>query len=269
MVKKLFKHEFSAWCRILPIVYFIFIVASIMGRILQMFESDAVAYDILFASTMVIYVIGLIVCIGFPTVFGIYRFYKNLFSNEGYLSFTLPVKASSHILVKLLTAITFDIISFVIVIASALIMLSGEAMTEVINAINYLYAQIPEAVINHIPIFIIEFIIIVIASELSRYLLYYTCICVGQLFNKNRVLASVGAYFVYYLISQLIGTFISIIYAISSTSSDNMLYVINTVDDLIAYVHVIMWIGIILSAVIAEIMFLLSHHIMKKRLNLE
>ena len=42
MVKKLFKHEFLAWLRVLPIIYGITLIVAGMHRLLQVFENDSV-----------------------------------------------------------------------------------------------------------------------------------------------------------------------------------------------------------------------------------
>lgn len=269
MVKKLFKHEILAWCRILPIVYIIFLCIATMGRIIQFFEADALAYDIMITSATIVYIIGIIACFAFPTVFGIVRFYKNLFSGEGYLSFTLPVTVANHIWVKLLTAFMFDIISFIVVFLSAVIMTSGDLLNEIIKAISYLCGNIPENLATELPIFIIEFVIAMLASSLYRYLLFYACITVGQLFNKNRVLAAVGVYFGYYMVSQIIGTILGVVFSIVSVSIDTDAFVMSSTADAFSYFNGIMIIGIIFNCLVSAVLFFLTHYIMRKRLNLE
>ena len=53
------------------------------------------------------------------------RFYKNLLSGEGYLTFTLPFSATQHIVCKLLCGVLVIVIDFIAVIASLLIMVCG------------------------------------------------------------------------------------------------------------------------------------------------
>ena len=46
MVKKLFKHEFLAYMRILSVVYVILLTVAAATRIIQLFESDSIYYKI-------------------------------------------------------------------------------------------------------------------------------------------------------------------------------------------------------------------------------
>lgn len=268
MVKKLFKHEILAWCRILPIVYIIFLCIAVMGRVVQFFEADSIAYKMIFISSIVVYVIGIIACFAFPTVFGIIRFYKNLFSGEGYLSFTLPVTPANHIRIKLLVAFMFDIISVLVVILSAVIMTSGDVLSEVINAISYIINQIPVDDGVHLVLYIIEYILMFFIAFISKYLLFYLCIAIGQLFNKNRILASVGVYFAYYFVCQILGTILGVVFIILGEAGvfDNI-----TFPDMhpYAFIHIMLCGALVIYSLIALLYYYITHRIISKRLNLE
>ena len=103
MVKKLFKHEFLAWLRIMGILWAVMLTVAAANRIFQCFENDSNAYIVVFVLSVVAFVLTLTVCMSICEIFGVVRFYKNLFTGEGYLSFTLPVTTSAHIWVKALT----------------------------------------------------------------------------------------------------------------------------------------------------------------------
>ena len=80
MVKKLFKHEFIAWSRIMVVVYAVVLSLSVAMRLLFAVESDAVVYEIVCAISIILYVFALMACIFWCPVFGVNRFYKNLFT---------------------------------------------------------------------------------------------------------------------------------------------------------------------------------------------
>ena len=94
MVKKLFKHEIKAYLRIMIPVYVCLLAVALLGRVIQFFEADTFIYSFVNGSSIFVYVVAIIACFGFSSVFSIVRFYKNLFTDEGYLTFTLPVKIS-------------------------------------------------------------------------------------------------------------------------------------------------------------------------------
>ena len=50
MVKKLYKHEFLAWLRVIVIVWGIALLTAGFNRVLQIFENDSIYYGILLGS---------------------------------------------------------------------------------------------------------------------------------------------------------------------------------------------------------------------------
>jgi len=269
MVKKLFKHEFLAWFRILPIIYGIVLIAATAHRILQLFESDTIYYDILFGSATFAFVVGLLVCLAAPTVFGITRFYRNLFTGEGYLSFTLPVTAADHLWVKVLTSVTFTVVSVLVCLMAALIIGSGEVVRELFSNIRYLIGAIPQVDRGHLAWYVVEYIILLLTACLSSNLMYCACICIGQLSNKNRALAAVGVYFGFQLVGQILGSVASIGILVLEESGVMAAISALTADDLVAAAHLSNWGSIVATALMATVYYLICHYIMRKRLNLE
>ena len=55
MVKKLFKHEFLAYIRVMGIVYLILLAMATAGRIIWLFESDTIAFGIIGTFSIITY----------------------------------------------------------------------------------------------------------------------------------------------------------------------------------------------------------------------
>ena len=144
-------------------------------------------------------------------------------------------------------------------------------LTEVIKAISYISGQIPDYIAAELPFFIFEIILMLLINSLYQYLLFYACISVGQLFNKNSVLAAVGVYFAYYIVNQIIGTILGMAISIISlnTTSNMESTAMPTYDEIFGSFHIIMFIGFAVSFIITALLFIVNHQIMKKRLNLE
>ena len=269
MVKKLYKHEFLAWLRVLPIVYMITLSVAAVHRIIQFFENDTVYYGIISGSAIFVYVIALLACIFTPIIFGITRFYKNLFTGEGYLSFTLPVTPGNHLWVKVLTAVVFSILSVLVCLVSVVIITAGDVLTEIWKAAEYLLKMIPEKYVGHLWGYCGEFLTLLLISGFATYLFYYTCICIGQLFRKNRVLAAVGVYFGYYMINQVFSTVLGVGMAILEESGalENIYLWIGKYP--IETIHIALGGSIAFSAVWVLVYWLICHTIIRKKLNLE
>lgn len=128
MVKKLFKHEYLAYARVMSLIYIILLTIAAATRVIFIFESDTVAYDIVSTISVITYCVSVFAALGFSYVMGVVRFYKNLFTSEGYLSFTLPVTASQHIAVKLITAVSMNLLTWVMVLLSVCVVTAGELL---------------------------------------------------------------------------------------------------------------------------------------------
>ena len=269
MVKKLYKHEFLAWLRIVPFIFGITLITAAFHRVLQLFETDSVYYGIVNVSAIVLYFVSLVVCLATPVVFGIVRFYKNLFTGEGYLTFTLPVKTTTHLNVKVITTAVFSVAAFVVCFLSALIITAGDVFTELWKAFLYLWKMIPVEDSRHILGYAAEFCVLMLVAVFATILLYNACLCIGQLAKKNRILLAVGAYFIYYFITQVFGTIFVIVFTIlESTNALAKIY-----SFILGHVwlsgHLGFAIAIVLYVLLGFVFWLICRYILRKKLNLE
>ena len=125
MVKKLYKHEFAAWLRVIVFFWAATLLTAGINRIVQIFENDSIIYKILLVSGFVMYFISIFVTLAAPTIFGIVRFYKNFFTGEGYLTFTLPATKKQLLFVKISTAVCMGAASFLVCLLSGCIIMAG------------------------------------------------------------------------------------------------------------------------------------------------
>ena len=265
MVRKLFKHEFAAYWRVMLPSWIALFGVAVCGRLLQFLESESTIFNIVSGSSMIFYGIAIAVALVFPFVYAIIRFYRNLFSGEGYLSFTLPVTPAQHIWVKVLTAVVLQLASLVVVFLSAMVMTAGELLVELFKAASYIVRHIYGYLGGHLTWFIIEAVLLLIIALIAAFLFYDTCITIGQLFRKNRVLAAVGVFFAFYVVEQIIATIFVLIAAFTNWES----LMVFVRENAYLCAHLGAWILIVFTVVIALILYVVTHHIISKRLNLE
>ena len=270
MVKKLFKHEFIAWLRIMAVVYAAVLSLSVALRFLVAVESNSVAYEVISGISIALYVFALMACVFYCPIFGVSRFYKNLFTGEGYLTHTLPVTANAHIWVKALTTGAMTFLSLLVVALSVVVLSAGELLTEIIKALEYLVGKIPAEYTGHIWIFALELLALTAVTCVFGPMLYFACVCVGQLFRKNRVAAAVGVYFAYNYISQFIFSVVLGLLAQSGTElPENMLEQMPTTLEIINAYHSLLWVGIVWTVFLGLIYYFVCHYVISKKLNLE
>ncbi len=269
MVKKLLKYEFISYLRTLVPMYIIMLAIGTLNRFIQFFENDHFSYNIVFTSSLIALFISAIVCLVMTVVMGITRFYKNLYSAEGYLSFTLPVTSGQHIFAKLAMLVIFTFIGIFAVLASLSIAMMGEVLVEVFKAIGYIFKMFFEQLGADLIFYILEVIVLIIAYLVNLYLLYYGCITIGQTAKKNRILAAFGVYFIYYLITQILGTIVVIVGAFFGQMGilEKLSQIVE--QNPIASMHFIYVLIAVFYVGLSVAYYFIIRHFMNKKLNLE
>ena len=270
MVKKLLKHEYIYYIRTFGLFLPIVLVIGVFTRVARCFDQSSVINRIMISSSTVMLVVSCAAVLILSAVIGIVRFYKNMYTSEGYLTFTLPVTNTAHIFVKLLAAVTFQAACIVVVAAAGAIALSGQALADVWNGFAKVMTAIFRGVgTGHAIGFIVEWVILVILSAVTNMLLFYACITVGQTAKKNRIIKAIGAYFVYYVVTQVVSTVFTIIMAFLDLTGDLLGIVQWIVYRPMAAAHTGFIGMILLTAGQAVLFWFVTHRIMTTKLNLE
>ncbi len=269
MVKKLFKHELASYLHVLIPTYLLLMIFAIGYRVIQIFDSEALAYTTILTVTRVVYALSILAMVALSAYLPIVRFYRNLFTCEGYLTFTLPVSPTNHIWVKLACAILVNIMTLAAAALTGLIVSSGAFFREAVKAVVYLINGIPTEYAGHSVLLTIEFLVILLVGSVSMYLMYYLCIAIGQLSKKNRILAAVGTYFAFTMLGQIIGTVFTIIMNTTGAPLLDALFTLLEGSHPVVSIHIIPCGIILIELIIGAVFFLITRHIMTKKLNLE
>ncbi len=267
MVKKLFKYEIAAYLRVWVPAQLILLVVALFGRAAQLLEADNFVYEALFSFTLIIYATCVIASISFTMIFAIIRYYRNLFTSQGYLSFTLPVSASQHIFVKTATAVLFNIASVIVAFISFIIISMGDFFVEFMKAVGYLSNIAFKAVGSDFVFYIIEAIVLLIIYITTSYMLYIVCITIGQKANKGRIGFAILAYGVIYVITQIIYTVIqtTVLFLPPERFEAIGKYCVKNAEWL---THIGLISLIVINVALALIYFFVSRRIIIKKLNL-
>ncbi len=279
MVKKLFKHEAKYYLRFFILFEIVLFAVAIFTRAIMFFENDNIVYYLLQGSAFVLFGLTAIVGLIMATVLCISRFYKNFFTNEGYLTLTLPVSFHKHILVKLFSAVCYNFVITISIFVAFLITISGELLNEVFKATVYilndlgvlLIENVDPSIIVNIILYVIEFIVITFASTIFGFLVFYSCIALGQLSKKNRIVMAFVYYFIYGVISEVLSTVFSIVYTLLETAY----YVkLQPVYNFIAKnplpsIHIGLIAILVITVGLCFGLYFIVHHIMSKKLNIE
>lgn len=124
------------------------------------------------------------------------RFYKNFFTDEGYLTFTLPVNIGSLLNAKLLSALIVEISTLLVLGLDVFLMAllaGGDALFEGLKPILELFF---ENVDIYFYIYVAEGLVWMLVSSLFSSLFLCCCITFGSIITKKaKVPAAIGIYY--------------------------------------------------------------------------
>lgn len=253
MLGKLWKYDFKATWLYLILSYVILVGYTIVVKLTGIeIGMPKTVESFTWLMRLLLYVGFIIVAIGvqlFTYVQIIRRFYKNMFSDEGYLTNTLPVKPWELLVSKVLIG-AFWIALTSLVMALCLTVL-GTALPQ---ELRRLFSGLFWDVMRKVPLSTFIFtVILLILSPFQSVLTLYACICAGQLFSKMRILAAVLIYLGYKVVESVIGSLFS---AILMRFTDE-------------YGTIQLIYGLILSLAIIAGGYFVCHLVLTKHLNLE
>ncbi len=264
MVKKLFKHEINSYLRFMLPLYIALLGVAALARVVQFFETQSIVYYLVLIPMIVIFCIAIFTGFILTTWSIILRFYRHLFSGEGYLTLTLPVTPTQHIGVKLVTGVIFEALTLLVSLLSVVILLSGDVLVEVGKVIAYLLPYATEELGVNVALYAVEVIVLMVFGMFSSVLLYYACIAIGQTFSKNRALAALCIYFGYSFAMGIVST---VVQAVAAPFLNTILEAV--VNNPTVVVHVSLLGALTLSVVQGIVCFFIVRYVMKKKLNLE
>ena len=204
-----------------------------------------------------------------------YHFYRSFLGDEGYLTFTLPVKTSSLVLSKLFTGMFWVLINGVVIMVTLLIFsvfgTTSKSLinNEVLEAFRIFFTQIlPEAkqYVN-VPLMAVEIAVIGVLGLAAQILqIYFAIVVGGQIAKKHRILAAIGMYLLINMGVGIISTsFMSIVAFGEGVSS----LALNTVQEVSTFMSSVFgWYGVLFAG-LAVLFFFVIRSILKKNLNLQ
>lgn len=273
MFGKLLKHEIiDTW----KIFLLLDVVALLLGVIVGAVGFVAVQIKDMPSILIILLVLGvvgylmLLVSLSVLTLVHIVvHFYRSMFSSQGYLTFTLPATATQIVSAKLLSAVIFQLINSVCVTLSIClavwgVMIAGykEAIDEVLDFLYDFKDLIIEA-FGIAPGTIVLYIVFGIVSLFSGILIFYCSMCIGQLWQKHKVLGSVVAYFAITIVTRIVTTIVQL-----TSGSFGMLLSDYDLDPTKYFSHT-MTVNLIISIIAAGLMYFGCIYTTSHKLNLD
>lgn len=274
MLGKLIKYDIKSLNRFLIIIHAFLLLFAVLIRIFITGHISESTFSNTPDDTFVLFMM-LAFTVGVILISGIYfatsllitiRFYKHLFSDEGYLTNTLPVTKGQHLLAKTISGSIWGCIDVLLISASLYIAVATPYIKSVVHAneAEFLdamgctgaYANIT---LTHILIF---YIVICLFGVIGNIILYYASVALGQLFLNHRVVGAVAAYFGISTFTTIVGFVVLMLtgllkLSLISDSFSQMEYMISSFK-----------ISGTVSVISTIILYIVTYYIMNKKINL-
>ncbi len=193
------------------------------------------------------------------------RVYKNQFTDEGYLTFTLPVKKITLINAKFLASIITYTATFIITTLNIFVryfFTYPEDFMDLKSIIPY-FKNLNIEYDGLLPIYILEAVLGFFAVVSAVSIFAYFCITLaGLLFKKAKVFATISVLFISGLIFIF---FIFIIWWFGISNIESMLY-FNTIPNVV--LSLIIFAGILIVSIFTTIIYAVEYLLIHKKLNL-
>jgi hypothetical protein len=287
MLGKLMKYEWKSIYKVECIILSVVIAFTMVGAALintpiintLLEEADtahAGLYVISFFSLIATAIMYIVVLIGASYGSFIYQgvhFYKSMYSDEGYLSHTLPVSSHELLLSKVIINTIWSLIMGAAVIVSVAVIVFSFAHT---LGYDPSYQQLMEDIGDTISIvtergagvalhWIIYVVVAFILSPMANICALFGALTIGQLSGKRRGLLGIIIYFAITFITNIIGS-------MAQTVGAAMLY--GGLDDVATVsLHLEQFfsrdIKFIITVLVGVILYFVSHYIISEKLNLQ
>lgn len=189
MLGKLIKYDLKSTSRILVIIHVFLILSALFMRFLI---TGRVEEDLLMASggsdvfyTLLVMVYTLVIigaCFATCMVVAI-RFYRHLFSDEGYLTNTLPVKRSTHLLAKTISGSLWLCVDMILIMLSLFLVAFPPVVLEMFRENQETVAKFfgfGAGSLPSLPAFLGLFLLVCVLSGISSVVTLYGSIALGS-----------------------------------------------------------------------------------------
>ncbi len=282
MLRKLLKYEWRATCKVMVIMDSALILLTLAGCCIlhtDIFNhTDAVPMAVLMVT---LYALSL-TALGIATLFYLYfRFYRNLFTQEGYLMHTLPVTPLQLLHSKLIVGYIWTLLNASLIMVSILCLafVAGYhfAVTHGMDGIwdrmiKELALESPAAenginafykIFGYTPLeFFRQLIWLQLIGSFVSLLTGYVSILLGQLIEKYKLMASVGFYIALYIINQIFCSILMLVPGLQILVQDTGNFLYSYYRDMMGY-------AILSQFLVGIVFYIAAVFLMRRRVNLD
>lgn len=274
MLRSLLRYDFRAVLKYWWIAVISLVVLSLLGGLcIRVLEADM---D-LPSSVISLAVFGLLlIFLGFAAFYLLsmiaifVRYYKNFFTDEGYLTFTLPAKPSQLLNSKLIMSTVTLFGVFVVIMAGFGLMMTvglGDTLLSLESRQSFLegWSELSHELGAYFPLYGLEMLVLIVLCFAFFSLLVFACITFGSIITrKGKVLASIG---IYYGVNSVLSFLMQMLQLFTMPSL--IAWMADLQDGQIKVVIALVLLGMIaLIALLCMLLYCLVYWMLDRKLNL-
>lgn len=276
MLKKLLSYDFKAifkywWVGALTTLALSAVGAG-CGTILETEKELPPSVTIFATIGMVLVVLSIFAFLIFSELLIYVRFYKHLFTDEGYLTFTLPVKRHQILSSKLISGFVCALLTGIVTVADAAIILLTTFRKDIFvegwydKLINGIKEIIAEDGALYLITFFLEVILVGVLVLAFGVLFTYLCITFAGAISKKSKLAS--TILIYYAASSVSSIFMYMFYFFGASSLTEWIDALSNENTQDAILLVILLFIILFVSMLCTIAYTLNYRLLDRKLNL-
>ena len=282
MLAKLLKYDLKSVARVWWILAITALSVSGVGSVVLRLILTYGEYDTLGLVTVmgVLFLFGcffLIIASALVTdILVDWRFYKHLYTDEGYLTFTLPVRRRTIFLAKSLNALFWTMMELLLIVACIVPFIIISPPTESgLLAWDFYKVMIQDLgmMLKQIGFWIVPYLAVgfamLLASEIMAISLVHMCITVGAVIAKKaKLLAAIGIYYGINMIFSFVGQFA--IYLLSLVMAGGIYGLMDSAAPWMMHVGMLLFmvLAFLMIATIAALLYCFTQNLLERKLNL-
>jgi len=202
MLGKLMKYDLKSMFKSFIPLWLALLAVSLVNRFLVFHNSEHFASGVPGVVSMMLYGILIMAVVVVTIALVIIRFYNGLLKDEGYLMFTLPVKAWQLVASKCLTATIITLLSMIAGLLSVFFLVPGIQWHLIFSE----FSKYARFITSDMVLSGVLIILLVLFSVIKSVTYIYTSLALGHLASKHRVGWSVAAFIGINIVLATLGT---------------------------------------------------------------
>ncbi|MCH5338010.1 MAG: hypothetical protein J1E03_04450 [Acetatifactor sp.] len=286
MLGKLIKYEWKSIYKVGCILLFALGLATLtvclssMAPMWQEIRNDTDYYFVNLGSTIMnmasvfsffLYVLLMAGAVYAIFIYLVVRFYKSMYTDEGYLLHTLPVTKGQILVSKILVSTVWAFLIYIGMMISLLFIvsvISGESVFEIMKVLANIFVGLRDLLSVFMGSYsitgtVVACILYLILGIPMAVITMFGAVSLGQLSSKYRVLMAILWYVGIMIARGLLGFIIQVISYTALIFATGEEYIMSS------YMNISLYSSLIINLLLAVGCYLASYHITSKKLNME